>query len=102
MITQEMMKLAVTGTARPSRVTAIAENTAVSARLPPAIVTMMFASLRPSPVRVMTPTMIPAAAITGITESAPVAPAARASTIRRGVIHELRSRKLRTKASPVA
>jgi hypothetical protein len=63
---------------------------------------MIPASFSPSPVRVMTPTMIPATAITAITESAPVAPAASAPPMRRGVIHALRSRKLNTNASAVA
>jgi hypothetical protein len=63
---------------------------------------MMPASLRPSPVSVMTPTMIPAAAITGITESAPVAPSASAPPMRRGVIQCSRSRKLSANASTVA
>ena len=79
MITHEMMKLAVTGTASPRRVTEIAEKMAVRSRLPPAKSTMMFASFRPRPVRVMMPTIMPAAAITGITERAPMAPRASAS-----------------------
>ena len=53
----------------------MAEKMAVKIRLPPAKSTMMFASFRPSPVRVMIPTIMPAAAITGMTDRAPIAPA---------------------------
>ena len=102
MMTHEMMKLAVTGTASPSRITEIAEKMAVRSRLPPAKSTMMLASFRPRPVSVMTPTISPAAAMTGMTDSAPVAPVASASKMRRGVIQEARSRKLSTNARIVA
>ena len=63
---------------------------------------MMLASFSPSPVSVMTPTMIPAMAMTDVTESAPSAPLAAASQTRRGVQRVSRLRKASTNWIAVA
>src|ERR1700687_1478630 len=59
-------------------------------------------NLRPSPVSVTTPTMIPAAAQVEATLSTPVVPASIACTKRRGTIADSRRKKLTTKAVTVA
>jgi hypothetical protein len=97
-----MMKLAVTGTARPRMSTAMAASTAVRAREPPARSTIRPASLRPRPVKDTTATMMPAAAVVAAIGSTPRAPATSAFQASRGPIQSRRSRKLSAKATTVA
>src|SRR6476659_2224698 len=68
-ITAEMMYDAVTGTASPRIHTATADSTTVSGSDPLARPTMSPADLRPRPVSVITPTIIPATAVVAITGS---------------------------------
>src|SRR6266511_3217019 len=88
--TQEMMNEAVTGTARPSTLTATAANTTVSTKMTVVLLetdwaasTSELASTRPSPVLVITEVITPAAAHTAITGSAPRMPSASESAIER-------------------
>jgi hypothetical protein len=88
--TQAMMNDAVTGTARPSTLTATAANTAVSIRITVgfeasawAASTSPEASVWPRPVLVIVEVITPAAAHTAITGSAPRMPSASASAIER-------------------
>lgn len=109
MITQPMTNEAVTGTARPSRVSATAARTAVSrmttvgsvltAFAPP---TSSAAACGPRPVLVVVAVMMPAAAQTAATASTPRTPATRAATSRAGVSRCARSRKDSAAASRVA
>src|SRR3954462_15696388 len=59
-------------------------------------------NLSPSPVRVTTPTMMPAEAQVAATLITPVVPASIAFTKRRGVIADSRRKKLTTNAVTVA
>src|SRR5689334_5843703 len=75
---------------------------AVSARLLPAYCRMIDENLRPRPVSVTTPTMMPAEAQVAATLSTPVVPASMACTTRFGYIADSLSKKLTTKAVTVA
>ena len=63
---------------------------------------MIELTFSPSPVKVTTATMIPAAAVVAATGSTPMAPAASASHVRLGVIQVERSRNDSKKAATVA
>jgi hypothetical protein len=109
MITQPMMKLAVTGTARPRMASAMAASTVVRAStavglsvIARAPLTSNEASCAPRPVLVVVAVMIPAAAQTAVTGSTPRTPADRAVNSRRGVSQDRRSRKDSATASRVA
>src|SRR4026209_763552 len=97
-ITAAMMYDAVTGTASPSTQTASAAYRIVSSRLLPASVTISPATLRPSPVNVMTPTMIPAVAVVAATDNTPRPPAASAGASR--VVPSAVSRWAKLSATP--
>src|SRR5881394_703417 len=71
-------------------------------RLLPAYASTIDENLRPSPVSVTTPTMIPAAAHVAATLSTPVVPASIAAMNRFGYIADSRRKKLTTKAVTVA
>ena len=73
-----MMYDAVTGTARPSSQTAPAAYATVSASEPPASVTIIPAIFSPMPVKVTTPTMMPAVAVVAAIDSTPLPPASSA------------------------
>src|SRR5438128_3724151 len=79
-ITAAMMYDAVTGTARPSTQTAAAEYATVRGSEAPASVTMTPAILSPNPVKVTTPTMMPAVAVVAAIDSTPLPPASSART----------------------
>src|SRR5580765_3168514 len=101
-MTAEMMYDAVTGTARPRIQTASAESRTVRASDPPAIPTMRPAALRPRPVSVTTPTMMPATAVVARTDNTSSPPATSDSTSRPGVSHQSRDmRKLTTTAARI-
>src|SRR4030095_14655588 len=86
-ITAEMMYDAVTGTARPRIQTATADSSTVPGSDPAARSTITPAAFRQTPVRVTTPTMMPATAVVARTDSTSLPPAASASSPRRGVNH---------------
>ncbi len=98
-MTAEMMYDAVTGTARPRIQTASAEKRTVRASDPPAIPTMRPAALRPRPVSVTTPTMMPATAVVASTDNTSSPPATSDSTSLLGVSHQSRDIK---KLTPTA
>jgi hypothetical protein len=109
MITQPMMNDAVTGTASPSRHSATAANTTVTASTAVGLSEIAWAPLTsseaicaPSPVLVVVAVITPAAAHTAATGSTPRTPAASASNSRRGVSQPRRSRKDSATASAVA
>jgi hypothetical protein len=109
MMTAAITNDAVTGTASPSTSTATAASTTVASSTtvalsdsPPAKSTMIPDRLSPSPVSVVTPTMMPAAAVVAAIGSTLRAPSASAWKARRGPIRWLRSKKDSTNASRVA
>src|SRR5258706_7056548 len=75
---------------------------AVRMRLLPAYASTIEENLRPRPVSVTTPTMMPADAQVAATFSTPVVPASIACTKRRGIIADSRRKKLTTNAVTVA
>lgn len=109
MITQPMTKEAVTGTASPSRVSATAASSAVSASTTAgseltacAPLISSAAACGPRPVLVVVAVMMPAAAQTALTASTPRTPELSAWTSRAGVSRCRRSRKESAAARTVA
>ena len=81
------MKLAVVGSPMPRKIEATMVKIRVSSRLPPARVTIAWASFSPNPVRVAVPMISPTVAQAQATPKAPRAPFSRPSHSLAGVSH---------------